>query len=60
MKKIMKVLLVLTIAIFIFNVFVFRGETISWGTLIFGYIMPLVVLSLYVCANAPMDEEEEL
>ena len=57
MKKIMKVLFVLTIAVFTFNIIVFFGETISWGTYIFGYIMPMVILGFYAYANAPIKEK---
>lgn len=57
MKKIMKVLFVLTIAVFIFNIIVFFGETISLGTYIFGYIMPMVILGFYAYANAPIKEK---
>lgn len=59
MKKIMRVLLVLTIAVLLFNLFVFREEMISLGTYVFGYVMPLIILGLFGCANAPLDDEED-
>lgn len=60
MKTIMRILFVLTIIVLVFNVFIFHDEIISWSTFVFGYELPMVILSIYMEANIPLSKGEEL
>lgn len=60
MKTIMRILFVLTIMVLVFNAFIFRNEIVSCSTFVFGYTLPMVILSIYMEANIPLSKGEEL